>query len=207
MSFESISGVTDCIIHVSPRGFRRTQNMALDNQASAWAESRPASSTVTITNSTARQLTLPTDVFCSQTVIHCLFISLENSVNFETLGVLMEAKHWLWSWQIWRKPTASAMDSLPNSAQNPVLCFATQSYLILCDLMDCSPPGSSVHGDSPGKNAGVGCHALLQEIFPVQVSCIVDRLFTAWAPREAPLPLLLLLLLSHFSHVWLCATP
>ena len=22
--------------------------------------------------------------------------------------------------------------------------------------MDCSPPGSSVHGDSPGKNAGVG---------------------------------------------------
>ena len=22
--------------------------------------------------------------------------------------------------------------------------------------MDCSPPGSSVHGDSPGKNTGVG---------------------------------------------------
>ena len=30
------------------------------------------------------------------------------------------------------------------------------------DPMDCSPPGSSVHGDSPGKNTGVGCHALLQ---------------------------------------------
>ena len=29
-----------------------------------------------------------------------------------------------------------------------------------------SPPGSSVHGDSPGKNAGVGSHALLQGIFP-----------------------------------------
>ena len=27
--------------------------------------------------------------------------------------------------------------------------------------MDCSPPGSSVHGDSPGKNTGVGCHALI----------------------------------------------
>ena len=26
--------------------------------------------------------------------------------------------------------------------------------------MDCSPPGSSVHGGSPGKNTGVGCHAL-----------------------------------------------
>ena len=33
--------------------------------------------------------------------------------------------------------------------------------------MDCSPPGSSVHGDSPGKN-GMGCHALLQGIFPTQ---------------------------------------
>ena len=32
--------------------------------------------------------------------------------------------------------------------------------------MDCSPPGSSVHQDSPGKNTGVGCHALLQGIFP-----------------------------------------
>ena len=27
--------------------------------------------------------------------------------------------------------------------------------------MDCSPSGLSVHGDSPGKNTGVGCHALL----------------------------------------------
>ena len=34
--------------------------------------------------------------------------------------------------------------------------------------MDHSPPGSSVHGDSPGKNTGVGCHALLQGIFPIQ---------------------------------------
>ena len=36
--------------------------------------------------------------------------------------------------------------------------------------MDCSPPGSSVHGDSLGKNTGVGCHALLQGIFPTQGS-------------------------------------
>ena len=37
-----------------------------------------------------------------------------------------------------------------------------------CDPMDCSLPGHSVHGDSPGKNTGVGCHALLQGIFPTQ---------------------------------------
>ena len=38
------------------------------------------------------------------------------------------------------------------------------------DPMDCSPPGSSVHGDSPCKNTGVGCHAFLQGIFPTQGS-------------------------------------
>ncbi|CAI9163170.1 unnamed protein product [Rangifer tarandus platyrhynchus] len=35
-------------------------------------------------------------------------------------------------------------------------------------MSDCSPPGSSVHGDSPGKNTGVGSLTLLQEIFPTQ---------------------------------------
>ena len=34
--------------------------------------------------------------------------------------------------------------------------------------VDCSPPGTSVHGDSPSKNTGVGCHAPLQGIFPTQ---------------------------------------
>ena len=34
--------------------------------------------------------------------------------------------------------------------------------------MDCCPPGYSVHGDFPGKNTGVGCHFLLQGIFPTQ---------------------------------------
>ena len=34
--------------------------------------------------------------------------------------------------------------------------------------MDCSPSGSSVHGDSPDKNTRMGCHFLLQGIFPIQ---------------------------------------
>ena len=49
-----------------------------------------------------------------------------------------------------------------------VLCLIAQSCLILCDPMDCSLPSSSVPGVSPGKNSGVGCHALLQEMFPTQ---------------------------------------
>ena len=43
-----------------------------------------------------------------------------------------------------------------------------QPCLTLCDCMDCSPTGSFVHGDSLGKNIGVGCHALLREIFPTE---------------------------------------
>ena len=38
----------------------------------------------------------------------------------------------------------------------------------LCDPMDCSLPGSSAHGDSPGRNTGVGCRGFLQGIFLTQ---------------------------------------
>ena len=50
------------------------------------------------------------------------------------------------------------------------MCLVAQLCPTPCDPMDCSPPGSSVHGDSPGKNTGVGCHGLLQGIFPTQES-------------------------------------
>ena len=73
------------------------------------------------------------------------------------------------------------------------VCLVTQSYQTLYDCMDCSPPGSSVHGDSQGKNTGVGCYALFQGIFPTQGSnpgllhCrwIVYHLYHPWATREA----------------------
>ena len=54
--------------------------------------------------------------------------------------------------------------------QNIVLCLGAQSCPTLCDPLDYSLPGSSVHRDSPGKNTGVGCHALLQGIFPTHGS-------------------------------------
>ena len=70
-----------------------------------------------------------------------------------------------------------------------VLCLVSQSCPTLRDPMDCSLPGSSVHGDSLGKHTGVGCHVLLQGIFPIQGSnpglppC--RWFFTVWANREA----------------------
>ena len=51
-----------------------------------------------------------------------------------------------------------------------VKVLVTQSCLTLCNPTDCSLPGSSVHGSSPGKNTGVSSHALLQGIFLTQGS-------------------------------------
>ena len=48
--------------------------------------------------------------------------------------------------------------------------WVTQSCPTLCYPMDCSLPGSSVHGKSPGENTGVGCCYLAPGIFPTQGS-------------------------------------
>ena len=53
----------------------------------------------------------------------------------------------------------------------PPLLYSSRSICISNSLRPhgpCSLPGSLVHRDSPGKNTGVGCHALLQGIFPTQ---------------------------------------
>ena len=50
------------------------------------------------------------------------------------------------------------------------VCLVAQSCPTLCDPMDCSPPGSSAHRDSPGKNTRMGGHSFLQGIFPTQGS-------------------------------------
>ena len=46
------------------------------------------------------------------------------------------------------------------------MCLVALLGPTLCNPMDCGPPGSSAHGDSQGKNTGVGCHALLQGNLP-----------------------------------------
>ena len=71
----------------------------------------------------------------------------------------------------------------------------------MCAVLSCSvisdslwPHGQRslagyIHGDSPGKNTGVGCHVLLQGIFPTQGSNPglphSGEFFTVWATREA----------------------
>ena len=71
----------------------------------------------------------------------------------------------------WQKTLKQTDGSSKNQTKNyPVLCLVIRSCPTLCNPMVCSPWGSSVHGDSPGKNSRVGCHALLQGVFPTQGS-------------------------------------
>ena len=77
---------------------------------------------------------------------------------------------------------------LSSETQHPYPIWpriSTYRY-VLCAVLSCSvmssslwphglTPGSSVHGDSPDKNTGVGGHAFLQGIFPTQGSNLPHR--------------------------------
>ena len=89
-------------------------------------------------------------------------------------------------------PGSQGVCSLTEGGRAGLCCAGLSlSPVRVSDPMDCSPPGSSVHGDSPGKNTGEGCHALLQGIFPTQGSnpgplhcrCILYHLSQQGSPR------------------------
>ena len=67
------------------------------------------------------------------------------------------------------KPGSPALQVYPFLSEptgNPSHSGSAEPCLSLCDPMDCSPSGFSVHGENPG----LGCHAFLQGIFPTQGS-------------------------------------
>ena len=89
--------------------------------------------------------------------------------------------------------------------------IVAQLCLTLCNPMDCSLSGSSVHGILQARIlewvAMPSSRGSSQPKDQTQVSRIPCRFFTIWATGKPIYMLLLLLLLSRFSHVWLCATP
>ena len=96
----------------------------------------------------------------------------------------------MWLYNVFEKKLAIKGDVL-NSKLIYMLCLVAQSCPILCNTWDCSPPGSSVHGGSPGKNTGVGCHVLLQGSFWLTdqtrisyISCTGTLVFYHWATKE-----------------------
>ena len=76
-----------------------------------------------------------------------------------------------------------------------VKVLVTQLCLTLCSPMDCSPPGSSVHGILWARI--LECFATpfsrgsSQRRDWTQVSCIAGGSFTVWATRKSPVPFLI----------------
>ena len=68
-----------------------------------------------------------------------------------------------------------------------VLCLVSQSFLTLSGPVGCNLPGTTVHGDSPGTNTKVGCHALLKRIFPNQESSLPLLYLLHWQLGSLPL--------------------
>ena len=70
---------------------------------------------------------------------------------------------------------------------NACMCVSHSVVSSSLWLRGLGPPSLLCPWDSPGKNTGVDCHALLQGIFPTrdwtQVSCIAGGLFTIWTTR------------------------
>ena len=73
-------------------------------------------------------------------------------------------------------------------------CLVAQSCLTLWDPLDYSLPGSSVHEIFQARNAGAGCHSLLQGIFLTQGSNL--HLLCLLHCRQ------ILYLLSHRESLW-----
>ena len=74
-----------------------------------------------------------------------------------------------------------------------VLCLVAQLCLTLCNPLDCSPPGSFVGGNSPGKIIGVGCPEWVAmpssraSSLPrdrTHIPCIAGRFFTTEPPGK-----------------------
>ena len=63
---------------------------------------------------------------------------------------------------------AGELGSIPGSGRSPRESEVIQSCPTLYDPLDCSLARFLCPWNFPGKNTGVGCHFLLQGIFPTQ---------------------------------------
>ena len=89
-----------------------------------------------------------------------------NPLRYSCLGNAMDRGAWQATvWAVARELDTTEVTE-HTCLYELCVCLVVQLCLTLCDPMDCSLPGSFAHGDSPGMN--VGCHALLQGIFPTQ---------------------------------------
>ena len=94
-----------------------------------------------------------------------------------------------WEKEKWYGSHCDLFPMLIHSLIKNILLLVAQSCSTLCDPMDCSPPGSSIHGISQARilkwiaisfSKGSSWSRDWTQVF-----CIAGRFFTIWATREA----------------------
>ena len=100
----------------------------------------------------------------------------EQEVYIEDFGMLARATRQagvrkIWLWKKWEELLREKTKSVSRLKQwFKVKVKVSQLCPTVCSPMDCSSPVSSLHGNSPGKKTGMGCHSFLQGIFLIQGS-------------------------------------
>ena len=93
-------------------------------------------------------------------IVYSLFpICQLNEEDYEALGIVKLQKR--------KRPVSLTSPEMESYSGTVLSCSVVSDSL---QPQECSPPGSSVIGDSPGKNTGEGCQAFLQGIFLTQGS-------------------------------------
>ena len=91
---------------------------------------------------------------------------------------------------IWKLHPNFFKGYIENESERKSACLVTQLYLTHCDPVDCSPPGSSVHGILQTRIlewvAILFSRGSSQPRDQSHVSCIAGRFFALWATRETP---------------------
>ena len=89
----------------------------------------------------------------------------------------------------WVRSSHQVTKASGNSSTYLCVCLVTQSCLTLCDPMDYSPPGSSLHGLLQArileKVAMPSTRGSFQPRDCTQIPCVTGRFFTTWATTEA----------------------
>ena len=126
-----------------------------------WTIARQPSLSFTISQSLLKLMSIQSMMPSNQLILCCPLVPLPSvfpSIKIfsnELILCIKWSKYWSFSFSI-----------SPSNEYSGLISFRIE-WLdllsvqgILCDPMNCRPPSSYVHGDSPGKNTGVGSHSL-----------------------------------------------
>ena len=124
-------------------------------------------------------------------------ISLKNDIQEDSYEASRNSTHHfrtapLWTHCLWDIHSGHLVHWLDVNTRNPptlcaVLCLIAQACTTLCNPVDCSPPGSSVHGILQSRItewvAMASSRVSSQPRDQIKVSRIAGRFFTVWAGK------------------------